>query len=100
MGKIFLSLAAGAALFVLALPGPAGAAERRADGVRNADQTEFSSAHRRWHRRHYVRRHGYRSYGYRSYRPYGYGYGYPYGYYRPGPSIGLSFGFGPRYGWW
>jgi hypothetical protein len=98
MAKIFLGLAAGALLIVLALPGPAGAAERRADGIRsNSDieQTEFSSRHRRWHRhRYYVRRYHRPYYGY----PY-YGWGHPYGYYRPGPAIGLSFGFGPRF-WW
>jgi hypothetical protein len=90
MTKTLLALVAGASLLVLALPGPAGAAERRTDGIRNGgDLTEFSSYHRRWHRRGYVVRRAYRPYyGY----PYAYGYGYPY-YYRPRPFVG--FGFGP-----
>src|SRR4051812_44692226 len=42
MTKTLLALAAGASLLVLALPGPAGAAERRADGIRsNGEATEF-----------------------------------------------------------
>jgi hypothetical protein len=91
MAKTLVALAAGAALFVFALPGPASADERRADGVRNSvEQMEFSSRHRRWHRRHFVRRHYYRPYYAAPY--YGYGYGYPYGYYRPRPFVGLGFG--------
>jgi hypothetical protein len=94
MSKILLSLAAGTALFVLALPSSAGAAERRADGVRNAvEHTDFSSYHRRGHRRGYVVRRAYRPYyGY----PYAYGWGYPY-YYQPRPFVGFGvgpFGFG------
>ena len=94
MAKTLLALAAGASLVMLALPGSASAAERRADGIRsNIEQTEFSSMHRRWHRRGYVVRRAYRPYyGY----PYAYGYGYPY-YYQPRPFVGFGvgpFGFG------
>jgi hypothetical protein len=95
MAKTLLALAAGASLLVLALPGPASAAERRADGIRNnIEQTEFSSMHRRWHRPRYVVRRAYRPYYYGY--PYAYGYGYPY-YYRPRPFVGFGvgpFGFG------
>lgn len=106
MSKVLGTMAAFAALAMLALPGSATAAERRADGLtanQPGAETEFSSYHRRWHRRHVVVRRAwgprygyYRPYyaGYGGY-PYGYGYGYPYS--RPGISIG--FGFGPRWGW-
>ena len=96
MAKTLLALAAGASLLVLALPGPAGAAERQTDGIRHSgDLTEFSPYHRRWHRRGYVVRRAYRPYYGYGY-PYAYGYGSPY-YYRPRPFIGLGvgpFGFG------
>ena len=117
MSKVLGTMAAFAVLATLALPGSATAAERRADGLtanQPGAETEFSSYHRRWHRRHVVVRRAwgprygyyrpyYRPYyaGYPYYRPFyrpwyaGYGYGYPY--YRPGISIG--FGFGPRWGW-
>jgi hypothetical protein len=103
MTKTIISLAATALLSALVLPGPAGAADKRADGLTNKapQATEFSSRHRRWHRPRVVRRY-YRYPRYRySYRPY-YGYyayaPYPY-YYRPyyGPRFygpGFSFGFG------
>src|SRR5215211_68388 len=106
MSKVLGTMAAFAVLATLALPGSATAAERRADGLtanQPGAETEFSSYHRRWHRRHVVVRRAwgprygyYRPYyaGYAGY-PYGYGYGYPYS--RPGISIG--FGFGPRWGW-
>ena len=87
---------------VFAMPIPAGATEKRADGVRNAEQTDVSAQRR-------YRRYGYRygpryRYGYRyGYRPY---YGAPYyaysPYYRPyyrGPGVGIGvgpFGFGFR----
>jgi hypothetical protein len=94
MTKTLLALAAGASLLVLALPGPAGAAERRDDGIRsNAQSTEFSSVYRRYHRRYVVRRayRPYYGYGY----PYAYGYGYPYYYRRPFVGLGVGpFGFG------
>jgi hypothetical protein len=97
MTKTLLALAAGASLLVLALPGPAGAAERRADGIRsNAEATEFSSVYRRYHRRYVVRR-AYRPYygGYGYGYPYAYGYGSPYYYRRPFVGLGLGpFGFG------
>jgi hypothetical protein len=113
MSKILGTMAAFALLATLALPGSASAAERRADGLKANQpgaETEFSSYHRRWHRRHVVVRRAwgpgygyyrpyYRPYyaGYPYYRPYYAGYGYGYPYYRPGISIG--FGFGPRWGW-
>jgi hypothetical protein len=96
MPKTLLALAAGASLLVLALPGPASAADRRADGARNAvEHTDISSYHRRWHRPYrYVRRgyhRPYYGYGY----PYAYGYGYPYYYRRPFVGFGIGpFGFG------
>jgi hypothetical protein len=107
MSRILASFAAFALLFILALPGPANAAERKADGLRTASEMTDVSAHRRRYRhRHVVRRHlwgppvgywgGYRSYAYDPY------------YYRPywgsrayvgGPGIGFGVGFGPRF-WW
>jgi len=84
------------ALCIVAQPGPAGAAQRGADGIKSLDQYEFSSA-RRQRRivrryavpRYYVQPYYYGPYGYRpyGYRPYGYPpYGYrPYGYYAPVP---------------
>jgi hypothetical protein len=98
-------LAAFAAIFllwVIALPGPADAAQRRADGVATIDQTtEFGSRHRRWHRRHYHGRRYYRGprYAYRySYRPYYYRpyYYRPYRYYYYAPP---PFPFYPFF-WW
>jgi hypothetical protein len=115
MSKILAGIAAFALTAMLALPGPASAAERRADGVRANDQaapTEFSSRHRRWHRRHVVVRRAYGPrFGYYPYyrRPYYSGFyrpayaGYPYyggySYYRPYPTFSIGFGFGPRWGW-
>ena len=60
MSRIVACSAAFALAFMLALPGAAGAAERRADALtaRPAVQTELSSVHRYWHRhRVHVRRH-------------------------------------------
>ncbi len=99
MTKILALGAAAAITAAVALTSPAGAAEPRADGLRNADQIEVSSARR--HRRVYVRRYyGPRYYGGPYYDDpyYAYGY-YPYRYYRPGPYIGIGpFGFG--FGWY
>ncbi len=109
MSKILASLAAFALLIMLALP--AGAAERRADGLRANDpaaQTEFSSRYRGWHRRHFVRRgwwgprygyyprwrHRYAYYPY--YRPYWRPWYRPW---RPYPVVGIGFGYGRRW-WW
>src|SRR5437899_3319445 len=99
MMKIVTGVAALAVLTVMAMPGTAGAAERRADGVRTQEQlapTEFSSQYRRWHRRHFVRHYwGPPFYAYDPYYPYY----YPYRYYRPrwyGPHayVGIGpFGF-------
>ena len=102
MSKLLLGAAAIGVVSLVALTAPAGATERRADGMRNADQIEVSSVRR--YRRYY--------YGPRYYRPRAY-YGGPYygydsyayspsyyrPYYRPGPHIGVgpggvSFGFG------
>lgn len=113
--------AALAACFVL--PGPAQSAEQKADGLRNSDQIEVSSAqrhhryvHRHW-RPHYAHRPYYRPY-YRSYsyhgapyhrsyygRPYYgggpyYAYASPYRYDAPGPFVSVGpFGFGFGVGW-
>ena len=123
MSKILMGLAAAGVTAMLALPAPAIAKERPADGVRNLDQMEFSARrrHRRVIRHYYGPRYGYRSYRpYRyaygpryRYRPYYAAYGYPYYasygypyhsyayapyYYRPGPffsigPFGIGFGF-------
>jgi hypothetical protein len=107
-------LAALAAIGAMALVAtPAGAAERRADGVRNVDQIEVS-AQRRYYRGYrgrpyvrpryyYGRPNYYRRPYYEPYYAYGYypyGYYRPYRYYRPGPYIGFGpFGFGVGLGW-
>jgi hypothetical protein len=97
-----------------ALPGPAQSAEQKADGLRNSNQIEVSSARR--HRRHVYRawrpRYAYRPY-YRPYSYYGapyyqpsyyggpyYAYASPYSYYAPGPFVSVGpFGFGFGVGW-
>jgi Ni/Co efflux regulator RcnB len=98
MKKLLGLCAAAAMTAAFALPAPAVAAEKRADGVRNVDQIEVSSRkrHRRHVHRYYAPRYGYR---YRAYRPYYYDapyYAYaPRHYYRPGVSVGVGpFGFG------
>jgi hypothetical protein len=115
MSKIVLSTAAFALAALLTAAAPAGAAEQRADGARSSDAmpTEFSSYHRRWHRRGIVMRRAWGPrFGYWGPRRYwgpGYGYwapryayaGYPYYYrpWRPYPVVSFGFGFGPRW-WW
>jgi hypothetical protein len=126
MSKILASMAAFALVSVLALPGPASAAERRADGLRTTDATSMTdvSAYRRWGRGYWGPRYGfyrpywrpryafYRPYWrprYAFYRPYWrpryaywgapYSYGYNPYFYRPRPVFALSIGFGPRWGW-
>lgn len=86
MSKMFSVLVAICALWIIALPGSADAAQRAADGIRNLDQYEFSSARRQrrvvrryYARRYYVQPNYYGPYGY---QPYGY---QPYGYYAPVP---------------
>ncbi len=83
MYKVLTICAAVAVTALIALPGQAGAGERRADGARNTDQIEVSSARR--HRRYNSTR---RYYGRRYYsQPYYQSYGYapaPY-YHRPAP---------------
>jgi len=51
MNKLLATCAAIAVTAVVMLPGAAGAAERTADGLRNAEQIEVSSQQR--YRRHY-----------------------------------------------
>ncbi len=96
MSKLLPTLAAVGFIGLMALLAPASAAERRADGLHNADQVDVSAAKRK-KRRVVVREY----YG----EPYYYGgpyydgyYAYgarPYGYYRPGPHIHIGpFGFG------
>jgi hypothetical protein len=119
MSRMLASAAAFALMAVLTLPSPAGATERRADGLRQNDSamTEFSSQ-RRWHRRHYVRRHFWgprRHFVRRHFWGPRFGYWGPrYAYspyhYRPwpgpfhahagfGPVVSFGVGFGPRF-WW
>jgi hypothetical protein len=111
MTRMLAVLAVAGATALVALP--AGAAERRADGVRNVDSIEIS-AQRRYYRRHYYGRPyarpywGSRYYYGRPYYPYYepyYAYGYypygyyrPYRYYRPGAFVGIG-PFGIGFGW-
>lgn len=87
MSKMLSILAAIFVLSMVGLSGPADAAQRGADGIRNFDQYEFSSVRRQ--RRVVRRSYGPRYYnqGSYGYQPYGYQpYGYqPYGYYAPAP---------------
>lgn len=78
MSKILAGLAVLAALVVLSLPALASAAERRADGVRNVEEFEFSSHRRRYRHRHHVRPYYAPGpyWGWWGPRPY-YGYTYP-----------------------
>jgi hypothetical protein len=123
MSRVLAGFAAFALLVMLALPGPANAAERRVDGLRAKDtaMTDVSAQRWRWRRggyyvgRPWVRRAawgwgpGWRvrraaawgwggGWGY----PYAYPYAYPY-YWRPRPvvavSFGPAFGWGPGWGW-
>jgi hypothetical protein len=101
MTKLLTTCAAAALTAALVMPVPAGAMEKRADGVRNMDQIEVSAKRkkRRAVRYYYGPRY---SYGYRPYyydAPY-YAYAPRYyrPYYRPGVSVGVGpFGFG--FGW-
>ena len=122
MSKFILSTAALALAAMFTVGAPAGAAERRADGVTSTEAAPAEvSSQRRWYGRRYWggrswgRRYGYwgRPYwrpryaawgpGYGYWRPrYAYaGYGYPYYYrpWRPFPVLAFGFGFGPRW-WW
>jgi len=103
MSRTMLGLSAAAAIAVgTAWTGPATAAERYADGLRNAPQIEVS-AQRRYVRhgwRHWGPRFHYRHYGYYPYRrfypydAYAY-YPYRYRYYAPGPYVRFGpFAFG------
>ena len=83
MRSLFAIGAAVAVTAVFALPAPAVAAEKSADGVRNVEQMDVSSQRR-------YRRYGYRAYGPRYYR---------YGYYRPYRSYYRApyYAYGPSY---
>jgi hypothetical protein len=94
MSKILTFSAALAGLFCLSLVGPAGAAERKADGIQNQQLDQYEVSDQRRYRRYRY----YRPYPYYGYRPYPYyGYGYPYAYrpypYYGSPGIGFSFRF-------
>jgi hypothetical protein len=102
MPKILIGLAAIGTAAMLALPAPAIATDRPADGVRNLEQLEVSSARRKKRRviRHYYgpRYSYYRPYRYGYYRPYYapyHAYAYSPYYYRPYYRSGPHFGFGP-----
>jgi hypothetical protein len=105
--RILGSFAAAALLLALSLPASASAIDtKRADGltIGTSQATEFSSRHRRWHRRYrsarYYRYRSYRRHYYPGYDAYGYyPYHRPYYYrrYRRGPSFWVGpggFGFG------
>jgi hypothetical protein len=98
MTKMLAVLSAIFLFWIIVLPGPADAAQRTANGIKNPDTYELS-AQRRYARRYYGRRHYYRPYYYGpySYRPYYYGPRYyrPYGYYRPYRHYGPLFPFFP-----
>jgi hypothetical protein len=128
MSKILIGLAAAGVTAMLALPAPAIAKDRPADGVRNVEQMEFSAGrrvrrhvwrhhgprrvyHRHWHARSWYRpyRHAYwpryrswpyyASYSYPYYAPY-YAYAYSPYYYRPGPFFSIGpFGFSFGFGY-
>ena len=97
MTKLLTTCAALALTAAFAMPVPAGATEKRADGVRNLDQIEVSARRKR---KRVVVRHYYGP-RYRYARPYYYDspyYAYS-PYYRPyyGPRVGVGvgpFGFG------
>jgi hypothetical protein len=92
MTKLLATCAALALTAAFTMPVPAGATEKRADGVRNLDQIEVSAKRkRRYVRRYYAPRYGY-------YRPYYYDapyYAYAPRYYRPYYRPGVSVGVGP-----
>jgi hypothetical protein len=106
MRKLLILSAAITGLCVVATSVPAGAADRKIDGLRNdeAVQIDLSAHRRRYAHRHryYVRRHYYgpRYYGGPYYYPYAYrypgyySYGYaPYPYYYRRPGIYFGFGY-------
>jgi hypothetical protein len=100
MSKMLATCAAIAVTAMIALPMPAGAAEKGVSGATQSKQNELTdvSAARRHYRYGYARHRYYRPYYSRGYyRPYN-SYAYdPYyrPYYRPGLSVGVGpFGFG------
>jgi hypothetical protein len=102
MKSILATCAAAALTAAFAMPVSAGATEKRADGVRNVEQTDVSAQRRKYrrhaHRHYYGPRYRYR-YGYapRYYSGpyYAYAPRYYRPYYRPGVSVGVGpFGFG------
>jgi hypothetical protein len=79
---MLIGLAAAGVTAMLALPAPAVAKERPADGVRNVEQMEFSA--RRRDRRVVIRSGPRRAYHRSFYRPHRYAYApYRYAYHRP-----------------
>jgi hypothetical protein len=96
--KTLTALAAIGIAGLLALPVPATANDKRADGIRNGEVMDFSS-HRRYRRvvRHYY---GPRYYYARPYYDPYYSYAYypRYRYYRPGPHVHVGPG-GFSFGW-
>jgi len=103
MRKFFILGATVAALGLLAVAGPANAANRKVSGVTAGQTVQMDLSARRYHRRYYRRHYrGYYSggpYYYRPYyRPYPYYYGpryySPYGYYPYYRRPGIYFGFG------
>lgn len=106
MYKALAAVAGLALLVAIGLPGSAQAESRITPGLQIAKDSqieEFSSRHRRWHRRHYVRRYYWGPrWRYRHYYPYPYAY-YPYGpyYYRYHHRPFVGFGIGPfAFGIW
>ncbi len=101
MRKILATCAGLTLIAAFALPVPAVAAEKRADGVRNAEQTDVSSQRRRYRRNVYRSgpRYGYYRQHYYNAPYYAYA---PQPYYRPyyGPRVGVGVGpFGFGLGW-
>ena len=81
MSKMLAALTTIFLLWMMAAPGPADAARREANEIRNLENYELSARRRHVKRQRHVRRHYKVRYSYRGYyyRPYYYG---PY-YYRP-----------------
>jgi hypothetical protein len=104
MSRILVVCAAFALVLMLSLPGPASAADRRADGLRNNDMTEVSSHRRRFRRVVVVRRPYWRPRPVLL-RPLPYWDPYPYAYHpyvwRPRPVVAFGIGpvWGPGWGW-
>lgn len=99
MSKLLAALAVTGAMALVALPAPASADDRRADGIQNAQvgDWEFSDHRRRYRRYYYGRRYwGPRYYARPYYAPY-YAYS-PYYRYRPWGWPGYGYGPGVGFG--